>query len=112
LLQRALGIQVTIVPFRSGQDGLTAVMRGDTQAFVDAPTIISPQAKAGALKVLVVTGREREPELPQVPTVAEIGFPQAQSEAWIGLVAPAQTPPEIVSQLNQCLDARLPWRSR
>ena len=101
LLQRAAGIQVTTVPFRSGQDGLTAVMRGDTQAFVDAPTIITPQAKAGTLKVLVVTGREREPELPHVPTVSEIGLSEAQSEAWIGLVAPARTPPEIVSRLNR-----------
>jgi tripartite-type tricarboxylate transporter receptor subunit TctC len=101
LLQRATGIRVTVVPFRSGQDGLTAVTRGDTQAFVDAPTIIVPQAKAGSLKVLVVTGREREPELPNVPTVAEVGFPEAQSEAWIGLVAPAHVPAEIVSRLNR-----------
>ena len=101
LLQRATTIQATVVPFRSGQEGLTAVMRGDTQAFVDAPTIISPQVQTGALKVLVVTGREREPELPTVPTIAEVGFPEAQSEAWIGLVAPAGAPAEVVSRLNR-----------
>jgi tripartite-type tricarboxylate transporter receptor subunit TctC len=101
MLLRAAGIQVTVVPFRSGQDGLTAVMRGDTQAFLDAPTIITPQAKAGTLKVLVVTGREREIELPDVPTAAEMGLPAAQSEAWIGLVAPARTPGEIVLRVNR-----------
>ena len=107
LLQRATGIRGTMLPFRSGQDGLTAVMRGDAQAFLDAPTIISPQVERGALRALVVTGREREAELPGVPTVAEVGFPDAESEAWIGLVAPAGTPGEVVSRLNREITALL-----
>jgi tripartite-type tricarboxylate transporter receptor subunit TctC len=101
MLLRAAGIKATLVPFRSGQDGMTALMRGDTQVFVDAPTIIVPQVKAGTVKVLAVTGREREPELPDVPTVAEAGLPSGQSEAWIGLVAPARTPVEIITRLNR-----------
>jgi tripartite-type tricarboxylate transporter receptor subunit TctC len=107
MLLRAAGIKVTLVPFRSGQDGLTAVMRGDTQVFVDAPTIMVPQVHASKVKVLAVTGREREAELPNVPTVSEAGLSQAQSEAWIGLVAPAQTPPEIIAHLNQGVRAVL-----
>jgi tripartite-type tricarboxylate transporter receptor subunit TctC len=101
MLLRAAGIEATLVPFRSGQAGVTAAVRGDVQAFVDAPTIIVPQVHSGALKVLVVTGRDREPELPDVPTVKEAGLPSAQSEAWIGLVAPARTPDSIISRLNK-----------
>jgi tripartite-type tricarboxylate transporter receptor subunit TctC len=107
LLAHAAGIKVTLVPHRSGADGMTAVIRGDVQIFVDAPTIIAPQVKAGSVKALVVTGKARESELPAVPTIAEAGFPSAQAEAWIGLVAPAKTPAPIVSQINRELETIL-----
>jgi len=107
LLVRATGIEVMFVPFRSGPAGITGVMRGDVQVFVDAPTIIAPQVKAGTIKALAVTGRSRDPELPSVPTVAEAGFREAQCEAWIGLVAPARTPAGIVARLNSELAAIL-----
>jgi tripartite-type tricarboxylate transporter receptor subunit TctC len=107
LLVRATGIEVMFVPFRSGPEGITGVMRGDVQVFFDAPTIIAPQVKAGTIKALAVTGRARDPELPSVPTVAEAGFREAQCEAWIGLVAPARTPAGIVARLNSELAAIL-----
>jgi len=100
LLARATDISVTFVPYKSGADGMTGVMRGDVQIFVDAPTIIAPQAKAGAVKVFAVTGRVREGALPGIPTVTELGFPAAQAEAWIGLVAPARAPSQIVTRIN------------
>jgi tripartite-type tricarboxylate transporter receptor subunit TctC len=107
LLARATGVKVTLVPHKSGVDGITAVMRGDVQIFVDAPTIIAPQVIAGAVRALAVTGRSREAELPGVPTVSEAGYPSAQAEAWIGLVAPAHTPSQIVSRINRALVAIL-----
>ena len=79
------------------------VVRGDVQLFLDAPTIISPQAAAGAVKVLVVTGQSREKALPDVPTIAEAGLPEATAEAWIGLVARAQTPPPVIERLSASL---------
>ncbi|WP_428671915.1 Bug family tripartite tricarboxylate transporter substrate binding protein [Reyranella sp.] len=103
LMLRAAGIKVTIVPHTSGAEGMRSVMRGDVQLFLDAPTIISPQVAAGAVKVLVVTGRSREKVLPDVPTIAEAGLPDATAEAWIGLVANAQTPPHLVERLNASL---------
>ena len=54
--------------------------------------------------LLVVTGKARESELPAVPTIAEAGFPSAEAEAWIGLVAPAKTPAPIVSRINRELE--------
>jgi tripartite-type tricarboxylate transporter receptor subunit TctC len=107
LLARATGVKIALIPHRSGVDGMTAVLRGDVQIFVDAPTIIAPQVKAGAVKALAVTGRSREAELPGVPTVSEAGYPSAQAEAWIGLVAPAHTPSQIVSHINRVLVAIL-----
>jgi tripartite-type tricarboxylate transporter receptor subunit TctC len=101
LLVRAAEIDVTLVPYVSGPDGITGVMRGDVQIFVDAPTIVAPQVKTGSLKALAVTGRSREEQLPGVPTIAEAGFPAAQAEAWIGLVAASGTPGPIVARLNR-----------
>jgi tripartite-type tricarboxylate transporter receptor subunit TctC len=101
LFARAAGISPTIVPYKSGPEGVLDAMRGDVSVFVDAPTIIVPQARAGKLKVLAVTGRARELALPAVPTVAEAGLAVAEGEAWIGLVGPAGMPAEIVARLNR-----------
>lgn len=100
LLLRATGMKVAIVPYKSGAEGLAALVRGEVQLFVDAPTIVVPQVRGGTIRALVVTGRLRDPELPGVPTVAEAGYPSAESEAWIGLVAPATTPAAITAHLN------------
>jgi tripartite-type tricarboxylate transporter receptor subunit TctC len=100
-LMRAAGVNVTFVPFKSGPEGVNAVLRGDVQMFVDGALIVAAQVKAGGLKALAVTGSAREKELPDVPTVAESGFPAILAEPWIGLVAPARTPPEIVERLNR-----------
>jgi tripartite-type tricarboxylate transporter receptor subunit TctC len=63
--------------------------------------VVAAQVKAGKLKALAVTGRGREPALPEVPTVAESGYPAILAEPWIGLVAPAHTPAGIVDCLNR-----------
>jgi tripartite-type tricarboxylate transporter receptor subunit TctC len=86
--------------YKSGAEGLAALVRGDVQLFVNAPTIVVPQVRAGTIKALVVTGRRRDPELPDVQTVAEAGYPSAEAEAGIGLVAPATTPAAITGRLN------------
>jgi tripartite-type tricarboxylate transporter receptor subunit TctC len=107
LLARAAGIEVKFVPYLSGPEGITGVMRGDVQIFVDAPTIIAPQVKTGSLKALAVTGRSRDEQLLGVPTIAEAGLPAAQAEAWIGLVAASGTPGSVVARLNHELGAIL-----
>ncbi len=100
LLNRATGIDVTMVPHKSGADAVNAVVSGEIPLLFDAPTIISNQVKAGKLKALTVTGRLREPALPDTPTAGESGF-NVQGEAWIGMVAPRGTPPAIVQRLNR-----------
>jgi tripartite-type tricarboxylate transporter receptor subunit TctC len=110
LFVRSAGIEVTFVPFKSATDALTAVLRGDVQLYIDAPLMFTPHVKERTLKVLAVTGRAREDALPDVPTVAEAGFAGAQGEAWIGIVAPVRTPPEIVLRLNHEIAAILAIR--
>jgi tripartite-type tricarboxylate transporter receptor subunit TctC len=100
MMVRSAGIEVTFVPFKSAPDALAAVLRGDVQVSVDAPLMFTPHVKDRTLKVLAVTGRSREDALPDVPTLAESGFAGLEGEAWIGLVAPARTPREIVLRLN------------
>lgn len=99
LLNRATGINVTMVPHRSGSEAVTAVVSGEIPLLLDAPTIISNQVRAGKLRALVVTGRQREPALPDTPTASESGY-DVHGEAWIGLVAPRGTPTAVVQRLN------------
>jgi tripartite-type tricarboxylate transporter receptor subunit TctC len=106
LLNRATGIDVTMVPHKSGGDAVRAVMAGEIPLLFDAPTILSTQVQAGKLKALAVTGRQREPVLPDTPTASELGF-NVQGEAWIGLVAPSGTPSAVVNRLNRELAAIL-----
>lgn len=100
LLNRATGIEVTMVPHKSGGEAVTAVVSGEIPLLIDAPTIISPQVKAGRLKTLIVTGRQREASLPGTPTAYESGL-ALDGEAWIGLVAASGTPAAVVQQLNR-----------
>jgi tripartite-type tricarboxylate transporter receptor subunit TctC len=101
VLTHIVGIDVSYITYRSGLDGLAGLMRGEVQVLVDAPVIMMPEVKAGTIKVLAVTSREREHELPAVPTLAEAGYPATESEPWAGLVAPSRTPAELVAWLNR-----------
>ena len=100
LLQRATGIELTLVPHKSGSEAVNAVISGEIALLFDAPTLVSTQVQAGRLKALAVTGRQREPVLPDTPTLGESGF-NVDGEAWIGLVAPSGTPAAIVAHLNR-----------
>jgi tripartite-type tricarboxylate transporter receptor subunit TctC len=106
LLNRAAGIEVTMVPHKSGADAVNAVVSGEIPLLFDAPTIMSAHVQSGRLNALVVTGNQREPALPDTPTASESGL-DVQGEAWIGLVAPRGTPAVIVQRLNRDLAAIL-----
>ena len=73
---------------------------GDTQMMAAVPTAVAPQVKQGRLKYLAVTSRQRYSLLPDVPTVAESGYPGFDAPAWWALLAPAKTPAAVITKLN------------
>lgn len=104
LLNFRLGLRLTHVPFRGGAPGMQAVMQGATQMmFENVPTLIGA-IRGGQLRPLVVSGRERDPALPEIPTLAEMGVADAVVEPWFGYMAPRGTPPHIVARLNALLN--------
>jgi tripartite-type tricarboxylate transporter receptor subunit TctC len=92
-------VDVVHVPYKGNSPAITDLLGGQTQMiFATMPTVL-PQVKAGRLRAVAVIGQERTPALPDVPTVAET-LPGFAVSNWIGLFAPAGTPPEIVNKLN------------
>jgi tripartite-type tricarboxylate transporter receptor subunit TctC len=100
-LLMAAGIKAQHVPFKGGPEALNEVMSGR----VDFYFIPLPPARgliaSGKVTALAVSGSQRASALPDIPTTLEAGFPNSDYNFWIGLFAPAKTPPEIVNRLNQ-----------
>src|SRR5690606_36222286 len=94
------GVDLLHVPFKGGAPAMNALLGEQINLLVFAPTAAIPHIRAGKIKVLAVTGKRRATALPQAPTMAEAGFPQLDSGAWIGMVAPAGTPQPVIARLN------------
>ena len=100
LFKQKTGTSFQHIPFKSGAELVTAVLTGQaTMTFADAGPAM-PQFKAGKLRPLASTGATRLPELPDVPTLAEVGVEGVVVEGFIGLAAPKGTPPAIVAKLE------------
>ncbi len=96
-------VNILHVPYRGTAPMLAAVVAGEVQVVADPPTTALPHVESGRLRALAVTSAQRSPKMPNVPTVAEAGSPKLQSTFWLGVVAPAGTPSEIVNKLNAAL---------
>ena len=99
LLMRETGLRASFIPFRSGPDALHALLRGVIHLLVDGPSLLAPHVAEGKIKAVVALARRRVSVLPNLPTVAEAGYPGATSESWMGLVAPRETPADVVHAL-------------
>jgi tripartite-type tricarboxylate transporter receptor subunit TctC len=88
------------IPYRGFPPAVTDLLSGNIQAMFAIIPAVLPQVKAGKLKALAVTGLKRSAMAPEVPSVAELGYPQLESLAWIGLLAPAATPAEVINRLH------------
>lgn len=95
------GADILHVPFKSGPDALNSTIGDRTQLYLAGSALIEPQVKDGRLKALAVNTRERLPSLPGVPTFAEQGYPGLEDTVWLGIVAQAGVPADIVQKLNR-----------
>ncbi len=103
LLKLKSGMPGTMIPYKSGQEMTLSVIQGQSaMTIVDGPSTL-PQIKAGKVKAVAVTGKERSDELPDVPSMAEAGYPTVDVHLWTGIFAPSATPPVIVAKLEKTL---------
>lgn len=101
LLKHATGIKAEAIHYKGGGASSLAILTGEVPVgFALVPSVL-PQVRAGRLKAFAVSGRKRFPGAPDIPTAAEAGFPGFELEFWIGMLAPAGTPPAIVARLNR-----------
>jgi len=100
ILEQRTGVRLQHVPYRGAPPAVLAVVNGEvTMGFFNTPTVLG-QIKAGKLKALAVTSKERSAILPDVPTMIEAGVPDFVVATWLGYAVPANTPNAIVSRLN------------
>ena len=107
LLNQVGGINATHVPYKGTSPAMTDLIAGQTHILIDILSVLGPQVKAGRLKALAMAMPARDPDFPNVPTMAEAGYPQLQTSGWQGLVGPAGLPKEVVRKLYGALKATL-----
>lgn len=101
LLQSVAGVKFVHVPYRGAAPALTDLLGGQVQMFAaDAPVLMS-NIKGGKIRALGAASGQRNPMLPDVPTLAEQGYPNIVVDNWYGLLAPAKTPPTIIAKINE-----------
>jgi tripartite-type tricarboxylate transporter receptor subunit TctC len=100
LFKLETGANIVHVPYRGTAPLLAAAVAGEVQLIADPATTSLPHIQAGALRPLAIAGAERFAELPDVATTVEAGYPNIQAPFWLGVVAPAGTPPAIIDKLN------------
>jgi tripartite-type tricarboxylate transporter receptor subunit TctC len=101
LLKMMAKIDLVHVPFKGGGPAMQAMLGGQIDAYFATPVAAGVHVKAGKAKALATTGPKRDPFMPEVPTVAEVGYPGYQATNWYAYVAPAKTPRDIVARLNR-----------
>ena len=102
---REAGVNITIVPYKSGSEGMTAVLAGNVDATSEASIVVLPQVKAGKLKAIATTYSKRISAYDTLPTAQEQGFPGVLIGHWAGLFAPKGTPAAIVDKMSKELEA-------
>jgi tripartite-type tricarboxylate transporter receptor subunit TctC len=103
MLKMRAGIDIVHIPYRGAATAITDVLSGQMDMAFEPISVMVGHVREGKVIPLVVTGAERSPELPDVPTMIESGYPGFVSMSWTGIVAPAGTPPEVVAKLNRAV---------
>jgi tripartite-type tricarboxylate transporter receptor subunit TctC len=101
MLKQAFGLDLVAVSFNGGGPAITSTIGGHTPVLFTSISTAAGHVKQGTVRALAVTGAQRSPALPDVPTLAESGAPDQESDIIAGLLVPGGTPPEIVDRLNR-----------
>ena len=107
LFAQSQHLDLVHVPFSGGGTAVEATVGGHTPISFGAMAPAVPLIKSGQLRALAVTGKARSPALPDVPTMAEAGFPDVEGETWTAVAVPAGTPPDIIAKLHAMIVAGL-----
>ena len=100
LLKSMAGIDMVHIPYNGGAPAVTALLSGEVQVLSLNPTALIAHVQAGKLRVLAQTGARRSPLVPDVPTVAELGYRGYEASVWMAVMAPAGVPREAIARLN------------
>lgn len=100
LLRRRAGIDIRHIPYKSGPFALTALLGGQVDTLFAPPSTLSTHLSSGKLRALATLAPSRLPEYPDVPTMAQAGFPGIEMGDWFGVVAPAGTPKSVIDQMS------------
>ncbi len=103
MMKSQAGLDMTHVPYKSGSQALADLVNGSVDMLFDNVNGVQQFIKNGRVKPLAVTSAKRLPQFPDIPTMAESGFPGFEAVAWGGIVAPAGTPPAIVQRTNAAI---------
>jgi len=103
LFKSMAGIYLVHIPYRGSSGARADLIGGQVDLMFDAITTMAEQARAGKVRAIATSGRERSSVLPDVPTLHEAGLPGYEATIWLGLMAPRATPPAIVQQLNMAI---------
>lgn len=97
----ALGADITHVPHKSGGEALASTIAGHTPLCFGALGVATPHIRAGTVRAIAIASTRRTPSLPTIPTMRDAGYADIVGEVWAGLLAPAQTPTEIIAALYE-----------
>jgi len=101
MFAREAGIRMEMIPYAGIPAAMSDLLSGRTQFMSTGVIAALPQIKAGRLKPLAILAPKRHPQLPDVPTIVEEGYPDLTVATWFGLLVPARTPPNLVRRINE-----------
>ena len=107
MFKQMAGIEMTHVPYRGAGPALTDLISGNIQVMFDTLSTALPPVKSGLVRALGVSSKKRNPDVPDVPTIAESGYPDYRVSVWYGIAAPAKLPDDIAQKVSASLDRAL-----